>query len=231
MGNQQAAAIVGTGIATFAVLAVYAAETILIEEKIQNLDDIKSNKADKYQVFHYLRERWSWYCEDLARLKRLVVPTGALLAQTMKNNSLNTLRDVLDWVSNENNVKYSLIYSKGAYLPRETIKMGAGVCLEFSTLAVSMLRALGHSPNKTWVIGATRYDEDKKKRVGHAFIMIGTTIYEPQTGAKRDDYMVKWMPLYKWNDTQFRLYKINDKESHKEAWKKFLLSGGMNVKK
>lgn len=194
MGNQQAAAAFGAMAGAFVVVAMYAGATVVAEEKAQDLT--KDNGAKliqpftinlsaitiarifaivvnrKYSVMHVMRRRWDWYTEDMPRLKRLIKPNVAAIEKVINQNKIKTKEDVFEWIVC--NIEWKKIYSRGAYFPEETIEMGEGICLEFCSLAVSMLRAIGYGANRVWIIGGyPPYDKEKKVQPpGHAYLMI-----------------------------------------------------------
>ncbi len=76
---------------------------------------------------------------------------------------------IRDWVSL--NIKYE---GTGDYwqLPRETLQQKKGVCKEYSTLLVSLLRAAGYGEDRVFVV----VGRQSGQTVGHAWVRIRVDI-------------------------------------------------------
>jgi predicted transglutaminase-like cysteine proteinase len=135
-------------------------------------------------VFTSTLPRWSTSCSIW---QLYVTPNDPIIKQKADqictNDFIPDIIEIKDWVANHITYRYdSEVHGQEEYyqLPRETLRLGAGDCEDFSILFVSLIRAKGYSANRAFcVVG---YNPSG----GHAWAwveldILGWWTFEPQS--------------------------------------------------
>jgi transglutaminase-like putative cysteine protease len=123
---------------------------------------------------------------DVKILQLYVTPNDPEITEVMANILSNPFAASAKWLALSNWVAQNIQYEgSGTYwqLPRETLQKRTGVCKEYSTLLVSLLRAAGYSADDVFVVRGTKVGET----AGHVWVrihldIIGWQELEPQAG-------------------------------------------------
>jgi transglutaminase-like putative cysteine protease len=123
---------------------------------------------------------------DVNILQLYVTPKDSEIVDVMKNVLSDPFAASAKWLALSNWVAQNIRYTgSGTYwqLPRETVQKRTGVCKEYSTLLVSLLRAAGYSADDVLVVRGTKVGESS----GHVWVrirldVIGWQELEPQAG-------------------------------------------------
>jgi hypothetical protein len=146
---------------------------------------------------------------DVARL--YITPNDPVVRATLNVVAKSPIYSVSKWTTIRDWVSLKIRYEgAGNYwqLPRETLQRKAGVCKEYSTLLVSLLRAAGYSEDRVFVVLGR-----KGETVWHAWVrirvdVIGWQSIEPQAPSLMTfigDRLVLsgYVAMYHFNDVSY----------------------------
>jgi hypothetical protein len=146
---------------------------------------------------------------DPGIMQLYVTPNDQEIRDVATNVLENPLASSAKWLALSYWVQDTVRYEgSGKYwqLPRETLQKRTGVCKEYSTLLVSLLRAVGYSADNVFVVLGTKAGDP----AGHAWVrinldLVGWQELEPQAGifgvfAGASEVHSGWTAKYIFND-------------------------------